>query len=1113
MLKTTALALLLASILCAQASRTATLVGTVSDPTGATVVGAAVTVVNMGTNFTFTGQSNESGRFYVPYLPPGSYQLTIEAAGFRTYLRKGIEVRSGESPRIDVQMELGAVAESVVVTGAAPLLETETATSGASLQNEVFMRVPVLQMRTFNILTYLPGVTNTGNNQFNALGLRNRSLGYTVDGISAKEPVRGPATDPTMTLQTTTDALEEVRVLTTGMPAEYGRAGSGMLIAVMKSGTNSLHGSAEDRYINNVTRHRKYFEQTIANAPFSYHELAATVGGPVVLPKLYDGRNKTFFFAAWQRHHEKNANSERQAVPSLEMLAGDFSFGGLGNPIFDPASTRLVNGVWTRDPFPQNRLPSARYDPVAKNFLANQPWFAPNAEGFTQASGPRENYAAVSKYRSYRSRFDSKVDHQVSKSQKFFVRYSYNWHSTWSNRGAALGLNWQTLNAAAVPTPIGYHNAVFSDTYTISPSTINEVRLGFNRRVSTREPDSYMQGWAQKLGIPNTLPDTFPEFAGIGFAVSPGGYSQAVSEDFTFSENLTKVISSHTLKMGWEVVRSRFNNLGEDRPSGIYNMGGTDFPFRPNTGNGFASFLLGSVASARFTQNRATWLPRWWTHGLYLQDDWKVTRNLTLNIGLRWTYESPYQTKYGQQSQFDPAVKDPITGRLGAITHTAGYLAKKDLNNFQPRLGLAWAFRPGFVFRSSFGVMTLDLMSPDANLAFEEYFAENNAQMPPGDPRVAFFLSQGPPKFEYNVNPDGTVPFVGTNYSARGSTWFDPNMRMPYVMSWSGGIQWQFAPTWLFETVYQGSSGVGLLNNWDYNVIPLDVSSDITVLDQIFRATQNYKPYPQFGSVTHYSNYSHSTYHGATFRLEKRYSAGMTLNTFYTFSKAINDADEESAVRGITFYNRSLEKAVATFDLRHRFVATVTYDLPVGKGRKYMNAGGWKDAVFGGWQLMWSHSMQSGLPITVTFAGSPNRYLPGVSRPDILAPFDQARVQDWNIGPNRFPTSAQLPLLNMRAFEYPSAYKAGNLGRNTFRGPWLLWPQASLSKEWAILERFRFTLRWDVNNVLKLPEFGRPGSVYDTRNPGTFARFTDIMGSLSSIGSQFHSVIGLRLVW
>ena len=200
------------------------------------------------------------------------------------------------------------------------------------------------------------------------------------------------------------------------------------------------------------------------------------------------------------------------------------------------------------------------------------------------------------------------------------------------------------------------------------------------------------------------------------------------------------------------------------------------------------------------------------------------------------------------------------------------------------------------------------------------------------------------------------------------------------------------------------------------------------MLDTIYRATQNYKPYPQFGTITHYSNYGHSSYHGATFRLERHYSGGMTLNTFYTWSKALNDADEEGAARGVSFYNRALEKGVANFDLRHRFVATFTYDLPFGKGRKFLNSGGWKDAVLGGWLLMWSHSAQSGLPLTVTYASSPNRYLPGVARPDILVPFDQARVQDWNIGANRFPTSAQNAYLNMSAFAYPASYKAGTLG-------------------------------------------------------------------------------------
>ena len=1116
MVRISLILLLAAACVFAQTTRTATLVGNVTDPTGAAIVGAKVTVVNPATGFTSTGEANELGRYYVPNLSPGSYEMNVEAQGFRTHVRKGIELRAGEVPRVDVQMELGAITESVTITGGVPLLETETSTAGATLENKTFMRIPIMQMRTYNIMNYLPGLNTTGFNDFHAVGQRVNAMGYTVDGVSAREPVRGTAVSHDRTVQTSTDALAEVKMLTTGIPAEYGRAGSGMITAVFKSGTNELHGSAEDRWMAKDFLHRGYFDKLKRTEPLLYHELAFNLGGPILLPKIYDGRNKTFFFFSWQRHHEKASETEIRDVPSEQMLNGDFSFDGKGFPIYDPASTRLENGVWVRDVFPANQVPRARFDPVAMNFLSKQPWATPNNAGFVDAFGPHQNVASQTRYRSYRSRVDVKLDHQFSPMHKIFGRWSYNRHRHWSNRSYT-HLNWQLLIPEAQPHPANQYNAVVSDTYTFNPTTINEIRLGFNRRYYTYTGMGYQQDWGTQLGMPNVLPDHVPRFENLGnsgYAYNPHSFLQTVGEDFTLSENLTKVTGPHTLKFGYEVFHSRYNSRVEDWPSGQYYMGGTSFPFKPNTGHGFAGFLLGAVERASFTQTRTNWLPRWWTHAWYVQTDWKPTRNLTVNAGVRWTYESPFRTKFGQQSQFDPTVVDPITGKMGAITHPTGALAEKDLNNFQPRLGMAWNFHPKWVFRGSFGINTIDVLSPTENIAFEEYFASAQVQPPPGDPRVAFYLSQGPPDIPFQVNADGTVPFVGTNYGGRGATWYDPSMRMPYIASWSGGFQWQFTGTWLAEAIYQGSSGVGLLNNWDINVIPLNISTDISELDKIYSRTQNYKPYTQFGAIRHYSNYGHSSYHGITFRAEKRYSHGVSLNAFYTFSKALNNGDGDEGMSGITYYDRSLEKGRAFFDVTHRTVAIVAWDLPVGRGRRYMNRGGIVDTLLGGWGLTWVNSLQSGRTFTVSFAGSPNRYLPGNSRPNILLPFDQTQVDGWKIGPHRFPTDAQNPFLNLNAFAYPAPYTAGTLGRNTFEGPGLYWPQASLAKRWQYRERLSFTLRWDVSNVFKLPQFSTPNSTYNSKSLGTFARFTTgEVGGFAAIGTKFHHILVFRLQW
>ena len=1132
MVKSIAVLLFTVSFVFAQTTGTATVVGTVTDSSGAIVPGATVSVVNTETQFIYTGATTADGNYYVPNLIPGTYRLTVEAQGFKRYVQEGIILRTSEQPRINVTLEVGAVTESVSVTASAPLLETETTSTGQVLEGETIVKIPILQKYAFRILLYLPSTSNI--NGQHVVGQRERSLGYTLDGVGGKEPVRSMIGSTNQVTSTTIDALQEVKLFTTGMPAEYGHSAGGLLSTVFKSGTNQFHGSAEDRYIQKALIHRNYLEQLPRNNPFTYHELSGTLGGPVYIPKLYNGKNRTFWFFGYQRHHEKASETATLAVPSPEMLGGNFNFGGL-NPIYDPDTTAFGQNplcqpsgsdCWYRLPFAGNQIPVSRFDPAVRNFLGRNPYTPENntQRAFDRAFGPTNNLISPTNYRSYRSRFDAKIDQQFSSNHKMFGRYSHVRHRSWRDR-LSPEIAWTEYDQRAVPLPIDQRNAVISSTYTISPTTINEIRLGFNRRKSTTLPSTIGQDWARQLGIPNVRPETFPNFQACNnqsnctggttfFRQSGLSRSQEVGEDFTFQENLTKVVSSHTLKFGWETIRTRYNALVAALPSGSYRFGGTDFPFRPNTGNAFAAFLLGSVSNAEFTQAATTWLPRWWSHAWYVQDDWKIRRNLTLNLGLRWSYESPFNTEHGFQSQFDPTATDPITGRRGAITHPKGALARKDLNNFQPRLGLAWQITPSFVFRSAFGVITQDLMTNDLNQNFEEYFATASIQAPPGDPRPVFRLSQGPPRFQFNILPDGSVPFTGTNFSNRNASWFDPNMSMPYIMNWSGGFQWNFTQNWLMEATYQGSRGVRLLNAWNINQIPLNISRDPDVLRTIFQAQQNYKPYPQFGTIRHYSNYGNNSYHGLTLRGEKRYSAGLLLNAFYTFSKALNNGDNDGDVTGIDFYNRALEKGRANYDIRHRFVSVMTYELPFGRGRRFMNQGGFIDHLLGGWDFAYTQTLQSGPPMTVSFAGSPFNYLPGASRPNLVPGADPV-TPNWNIGPHRFPTQAQVPYLNAAAFEYPAAFTAGTMGRNVLEAPGIVWPQFSLSKQWTVYERARFILRWDANNPFKSPNYGAPNTTFNLQNLANFGRVgTATRGGFSDIGTaQPNHLLVFRLEW
>jgi len=1114
-----ALILLVASQNLFGQATTGNIVGRVTDSTGAVVPGADVTAADPARNFTIHTTTDERGMYQFLYLEAAKYTLTFKATGFGTLQRSELQLRSSDTLSIEVELAVGTIAETVEVTGATPLLEVATATTGTMISNLQMESLPLQQRFQWAALYVLPGVINETGKTFHITGQRSRGIGYVLDGVTGVDPItQGIGT--TSAISTTQAAIEEVKVTTTVLPAQFGHSAGGMQSATYKTGTNQLHGEVIANYVGNDMLHRSFFTLNKATTPFHMNLDEGVVSGPVYIPKLYNGKNRTFFLSGFSRYAETQSRWGLLDVPSAEMLAGNFSFNGLGYPIYDPASMQKnASGTWVSTPFAGNVVPQSRWDPFAVKLLGYKPWVAPNSTGYVDRLGPHQNYSGYWNYGRSFAREDEKIDQIFSAKNRMFGRYSRQMDISSNTTGT---LNWSVIDAARNPNNGAIHNLVVADTHVFGPTLLNEFRVGGTRRKYAQSPVGLEAGWAQTLGIPGVNPAQFPAFsgslngvggctssapvtctAGLYGAGGPGAKSYAVSENITLQDNLTLIRSAHTVKVGYELLRTLGDTFNSGTPSGSYTFGGTNNPFTPNTGNDFASLLMGSVSQASFGIPLATWLPRWWNHALFVQDDWRATPKLTLNLGVRWSYESPYQSKYGQQSQFDPGAIDPLTGLTGAIVHTAGPLNRKDLNNFQPRIGAAYAISNKMAFRTGFALNTPDVYVTGTGQNFEEYTSSTSIQPVSGDPRPAFFASQGPGPVPFTILKNGTSPFVGVNYSTRNATWFDPGMRSPYVMNWNASFQYQLGPTWLVDVSYQGSGGVKLLNSWNINAIRPDVSTNTAVLTQIYQNSQAYKPYPQFGNVNLWSNFGHSTYHSGTVKIEKRLSGGFTLTSFYTRGKSIDNSSADGAASGVTYFNRSLEKAPSNYDVANHSTTYVTYEMPFGKGRKWIH-GGFKEAVLGGWNLRWIQTFMSGKPVTFNISGSPYQYVPTVGiRPNQILPNNQLIVPNYQVGGNRFNASLENAMWNINAFANPAPFTIGTLGRNTIYGKGVNWAQASLGKTFRIKERYALEIRYDANNVFKTVSLANPSSTVNLSNPGTFGKPVAEFAEWCCLGGSF----------
>ena len=587
-------------------------------------------------------------------------------------------------------------------------------------------------------------------------------------------------------------------------------------------------------------------------------------------------------------------------------------------------------------------------------------------------------------------------------------------------------------------------------------------------------------------------------------------------------------MGKHAFKMGYDLLRHRNNSYTLSNGAGSFSFAGTNGLSAngsgiSNTGGpSLAAFLVGSVSSYTVTTNLLSNLPRDWAHSLYFQDDWKVTPTLTANLGVRYLLESTPNNKHGQQSRFDPSGADnTVAGATGVIVHPTGSMYKRDWNNFQPRVGLAWHLAKSIVIRTGFALNTVDTRA--ASPPTDEFGSISSTQnQASGNYFPKFQISQGPavPLVWPGIRADGSIPFSGSNYSSRNTTWVNPDRVNPYTMNWNFGIQYSLSNNYLLEASYTGDRGLKGTESWAMNAVSYDYAWNLlqtspSTFSAMEGNSQAYKPYTNFGGITYQGQGSTSMYHAGTIKIEKRYSYGLSFMSYYTYSKNITTSS------GSPFISRAMDRGRSGTDRTHQFNGSMNYEIPVGKGRHFMNRGGIWNMVFGGYDMVWTYSIGSGMPLTFSTSQSPNKYMPGNvavrsnSRPNSTGQAAGLRDGWQDLGLDRWTAANQNKMIDsMSYFTYPLAYTQGNVGRSTMDSYRFIAANFSASKEVKIKERLTVQFRYDFQNPFKWYTWDAPNTAVNFVNPNSFGTvLTEGAGCAACLGGMPIQNLTLAVKW
>lgn len=1091
----------LCSVVAAQEYR-GTITGIVTDPTGARVASATVTATNAATGVTFTSPSNASGVYTIPFLPVGEYSLKITANGFKTWQRSPLQVQIQSRIDADATLELGAVGEIVNVSAASPLLETETASTGQVIENRRIVELPLNGRNPFALAQISPGVVSvegpTFLRAFDINGTSSISIGgsvsatggavtrsndFTLDG--APNTTRGN----TVAYVPPVDAVEEFKVETATYDASSGHTAGGIVNVSTKSGTNDLHGSLYYFHRDSGTTANTWFNNR-AGRPKSlspFHQWGLSSGGPVLIPKLYNGRNRTFWFTAYEGIKSATPAPFLGTVPTLKQREGDFSeLLPLGIRIYDPFSTRPDPdrpGRFLRDPLPNNVIPANRIDPVARNLLQ----FIPQPNVPTSDSQGRNNFfngssPGTDRFASWMSRFD----HFVNERNRLSLRLS------WNHRTEFVGDTFGNISTGSTSERIN-RGIVLDDTATLSPSLILNIRAGWTRfeepAIQARSVGydvaslGFNSSFTSQIAVPHIPAISFGAYSGFG-----GRAARIINTDLpVLATSLTKIAGAHTIKAGLDGRIYRETGVDLARPSGIFTFG-TDWTRGPADnaagaaiGQDFAAYLYGlpSSGSVDFNASRAA---QTIYAGIFVHDDWKVARNLTFNLGLRYEYESPLTDRYNRTVRgFDTATPSPLStsafpvrGGLLFASDTNRGIWEADKTNWAPRFGFAWQLRPRTTVRGGYGIfyqpiITDSILQPGFSEVTPMVISNDFGQTYPGtltNPYAGGFrLPRG--------SADGLLTFAG-----RAVEFIDTGRVHALAQRWSFSMQQQIRGQVVVEAGYTGNHSSHMDVDRNINFLPASLLSTTgtrnqAVIDNLTAAVPNplagrlpgttlngatiarqqlLLPFPQFTTVAQRrQSLGSSDFHALGLKTEKRFSHGLSFLATYTFSKLI---EQRSFLND---FDTQLERRLAAEDRPHRFVVSSIWALPFLRTSR-----------FGGWQLQGIYTAQSGQLLNW---GNVLHYGGDVA-------VDHSDVDRWFDTSSFERTPARQLAFNVRTF--PSRVNGVRQdGINNF--------DLSLLKNTKIAERVTFQIRAEFFNALNHPAFG--GANTDPTN-SNFGRVT-----------------------